>query len=251
MGKAAILGRETAIQEVYWTEDGWLRLVDGGNGPLAETEIVTAEPVAQRKNTNFRDDFTGVLDKEWNSLRILADESWCDLTSREGYVRVISGDSIQSLFEHHILAIRQKDFQFHASTKIDYTPKTYNQMAGLLLYLNDSNYLYAYLTYDEEVGRVLRLMKCVDGEFTLSRNIIPTEEGEIELKIEVNGPVGSFYYRMGDKSYWKELGETQDLLFLAGGFTGNFVGIAVHDMDRKAGSYADFEFFEYRGLDSL
>src|SRR5690625_5451226 len=29
-GKAAILGRETAIQEVYWTEDSWLRLVGGG-----------------------------------------------------------------------------------------------------------------------------------------------------------------------------------------------------------------------------
>ncbi|WHY02793.1 glycoside hydrolase family 43 protein [Neobacillus sp. DY30] len=251
MGKAAILGRETAIQEVYWTEDGWLRLVEGGNGPVAETEIITTEPVVQRKNTNFRDDFTGALDKEWNSLRILVDESWCDLTSREGYLRLISGDSIQSLFEHHILAIRQKDFQFHAYTKIDYTPKTYNQMAGLLLYLNDSNYLYAYLTYDEEKGRVLRLMKCRDGEFSLTPDIIPTEDGQVELKIEVNGTVGNYYYRMAGDNLWHGIGESQDLLFLAGGFTGNFVGIAVHDMDRKAGSYADFDFFEYRGLDSL
>jgi xylan 1,4-beta-xylosidase len=251
MGKAAILGRESAIQEVYWTEDGWLRLVDGGNGPLVETEIVTAEPVVQRKSTNFRDEFTGELDKEWNTLRILADESWCNSTSRKGYLRVYSGDSIQSLFEHHILAIRQKDFRFDATTKIDYTPETYNQMAGLLLYLNDSNYLYAYLTYDEVRGRVIRLMQCRDGEFTLFPVIIPTEEGEVELKIEVDGPVGGFYYRMGEETLWAEIGEPQDLLFLAGGFTGNFVGIAVHDMDRKAGSYADFDFFEYCGLDSL
>ena len=218
---------------------------------MGETVIVTAESVVQRKTTNFRDDFTGELDKEWNTLRILADESWCNFTSRNGYLRVFSGDSIQSLFEHHILAIRQRDFRFKASTKIDYNPKTFNQMAGLLLYLNDSNYLYAYLTYDEERERVVRLMECRDGEFTLFPVIIPTEEGEVELKIEVEGSGGSFYFKMGDKAHWQEIGEPLDLLFLAGGFTGNFVGIGVHDMDKKAGSYADFDFFEYRGLDSL
>jgi xylan 1,4-beta-xylosidase len=249
LAKAAILGRETAIQEVYWTEDGWLRLVEGGNGPLIETEIITDKPLIQSMKTDFRDDFKDVLDKQWNTLRILADDSWCNLKSRSGYVRIISGDSIQSLFEHHILAIRQKDFCFHALTKIDYTPKTYNQMAGLLLYLNDSNYLYAYLTYDEVLGRVIRLMQCKDGVYTLFPIIIPLEDGEVELKVEVDGPIGKFYYRMAGKAYWLDIGDSQELLFLAGGFTGNFVGIAVHDMDQKAGSYADFDYFEYQGLD--
>ena len=247
----AILGRETAIQEVYWTEDGWLRLVDGGNGPLLETEIVTLDKVVQSKNTDFKDDFNnGTLEKEWNSLRILADETWCDLKSRNGYLRLLSGDSIQSLFEHHILAVRQKDFHFKVVTKLDYNPKTFNQMAGVLLYLNDSNYLYAYLTYDETNGRVIRLMKCADGEFLLNPVIIQAEQGEVEFKVEVNGPVANFYYRMESMDTYQEIGEVQDVLFLSGGFTGNFVGIAVHDMDRKAGSYADFDCFEYHGLDS-
>ncbi|MEH7548849.1 hypothetical protein, partial [Neobacillus vireti] len=43
----------------------------------------------------------------------------------------------------------------------------------------------------------------------------------------------------------------QDVLFLAGGFTGNFVGIGIHDTDRKAGSYADFDYFEYQGFDTI
>lgn len=249
LGKAAILGRETAIQEVYWTEEGWLRLVDGGNGPSVETEIITDKPLIQTIKTGFRDDFTDVLNKEWNTLRILADDSWCDLKSRNGYVRILSGDSIQSLFEHHILAVRQKDFRFQAMTKMDYTPSTYNQMAGLLLYLNDSNYLYAYVTFDEDRGRVIRLMQSKDGEFTLFPVIIPLEPGEIELKVEVDGPLGRFFYRMDGEASWKEIESSQELLFLAGGFTGNFVGIAVHDMDRKAGSYADFDYFEYHGLD--
>ena len=249
-GNAAILGRETAIQEVYWTEDGWLRLVLGGNGPLLETDIITTNKTEQRKHTDFKDDFNDALEKEWNTLRILADEAWCDLKSRNSYLRMHSGESIQSLFEHHLLAVRQKDFHFIAETKLDYTPKTFNQMAGLLLYLNDNNYLYAYLTYDEEAGRVIRLMKCVEGEFTLSPVCIKMGEGEVKFKVEVNGPVANFYYQTGDSSAWQEIGYAQDVMFLSGGFTGNFVGIAVHDLDKKANSYADFDYFEYYGFDN-
>ncbi|HFD1730423.1 TPA: hypothetical protein QFK66_001934 [Enterococcus faecium] len=40
-------------------------------------------------------------------------------------------------------------------------------------------------------------------------------------------------------------------LYLSGGFTGNFIGIAVHDLNKKRGSYADFEFFKYDGKDHL
>ncbi|MCJ7842091.1 glycoside hydrolase family 43 protein [Lederbergia sp. NSJ-179] len=249
LGKAAILGRETAIQEVYWTEDGWLRLVGGGNAPAIETEIATKQPIEQKKDTNFRDDFKGPLKKEWNTLRILADDTWCDLASRPGYLRMISGESIQSLFEHHILAIRQKDFRFNAVTKIDYQPTAFNQMAGLILYLNDSNYLYAYITHDEEKGRVIRLLRSKKNESILFPETVQVEEGEMELKIEVAGPTGQFYYRIARQDVWQQIGPPQDLLFLSGGFTGNFVGIAVHDMDEKNGSYADFDYFDYQGLD--
>ncbi|MED4040071.1 glycoside hydrolase family 43 protein [Niallia taxi] len=249
-GNAAILGRETAIQEVYWTEDGWLRLVLGGNGPLLETDIITTNKTEQRKHTDFKDDFNDALEKEWNTLRILTDKAWCDLKSRNSYLRMHSGESIQSLFEHHLLAVRQKDFHFIAETKLDYTPKTFNQMAGLLLYLNENNYLYAYLTYDEEAGRVIRLMKCAEGKFTLTPVCIKMGDGEVKFKVEVNGPVANFYYQTVDSTAWQQIGDAQDVMFLSGGFTGNFVGIAVHDLDRKANSYADFDYFEYYGFDN-
>ncbi|MBP1043942.1 glycoside hydrolase family 43 protein [Vagococcus sp. BWB3-3] len=250
LGKAAILGRETAIQEVYWTDEGWLRLVSGGNGPEQQTTIKTSKPVLQLIDTNFRDEFNGKLAKEWNTLRLLADDSWCNTAKRPGYLRLTAGESIQSLFEHHLLAIRQKDFKFSATTTLDYQPRTYNQMAGLMLYLNDGNYLYAYLTFDETAGKVIRLIRCQDNMPTLSAIKIPVGEQEVSFKVEVDGPVGKFFYRESEKNHWQEIAEPQDLLFLAGGFTGNFVGIGVHDMDKKAGSYADFKYFEYCGWDN-
>lgn len=41
-GQYALLGRETALQQVYWDEEGWLRLTAGGipadGGPASERD---------------------------------------------------------------------------------------------------------------------------------------------------------------------------------------------------------------------
>ena len=249
LGRAAILGRETMIQEVRFAEDGWLRLVNGTTAPEQNTIVYTENEVTQRITTDFLDDFNGPLANEWNFLRDIRDLSWADLTTVPGSLRLHAGESMQSAFEHHLLAIRQKDFRFTATTNVTSTPTTFNQMAGLMLFLNTTNYLYMYVTYDEKMGKVLRLMKSVDGEFSLSPEKIALSEASVCLKIQVEGSVGKFLYRRNAMEEWRQIDEPQDLLFLAGGFTGNFVGIAAHDMDKKCGSYADFDFFEYQGKD--
>lgn len=58
----AILGRETAIQEVCWTKDDWLELASGSNGPEQATVIYTKEAVTQ-KIVRFCDGFSGPLEK--------------------------------------------------------------------------------------------------------------------------------------------------------------------------------------------
>lgn len=244
LDKAAILGRETAIQEVVWTEDGWLRLANGTNAPEEFTMIETNEPVKQVSDTHFHDDFDSSLEKEWNARRLMPDPSWCDLTSRPGFLRMISGESPQSNFEQHMLAIRQKDFAFEATTAFEFEPQTFNQMAGLFLYLNEQNYLYCYVTWDEEKGKVLRLMQCLEGTHQLFDEMNALSDGVIDLKVSVDHDKGTFYFKTADEN-WIAFGPTFDLLFLAGGFTGNFIGIGVNDMDKKQGCYADFHFFDY------
>ncbi|MDR1753331.1 MAG: glycoside hydrolase family 43 protein [Eubacterium sp.] len=251
----AILGRETAIQEVIFTDDGWLRLKNGGNGPLLETDVVTEKETKQTIITDFRDDFNNFkngLKKEWNTLRILADESWCDLKSRPGHLRLVSGESPQSLFDHHILAIRQRDFCFSAETKMSYSPESFLQMAGLILYLNDGNYLYVYITFDEAHGRSLRIMRCVNDEFELNDEIIPLSDGEVSIKFETigSGETGRFYYSVNSSDWQTAFGE-ENLLFLSGGYTGNFIGFSISDAGNVDGSYADFKYFEYKGFDEV
>ncbi|MDQ8234742.1 family 43 glycosylhydrolase [Enterococcus faecium] len=84
---AAILGRETAIQEVYWTSDDWLRLKDSQTTPMEEIMIETNEEVQQEKDHQFMDTFEGELKKNWNAGRILPNADWCDTKCRPSMCR--------------------------------------------------------------------------------------------------------------------------------------------------------------------
>lgn len=258
-GKYAILGRETAIQKVYWDNEGWLRLTEGGDtGHTPEVQVEAPHGVVlhhDKEKSNlaiFQDNFDGAtLHKEWNTLRILADDQWCSLKERKGYLRIKAGESPQSLFAHHLLAIRQQDFHFYAETSLDYEPNYFLQMAGLMLYLSDERYLYAYVSYDNQDGKTLSIMSSIDNEFeailvqtNLKVNV------PIQLAVEVYDTKAQFKFKIGDETSWKLLGESYNISFLSGGFTGNFVGIAVHDLNQFEGSYADFEYFHYQGFDN-
>ncbi|EGP4759551.1 glycoside hydrolase family 43 protein [Enterococcus faecium] len=246
---AAILGRETAIQEVYWTSDDWLRLKDNQTTPMEEIMIETNEEVQQERDHQFMDTFEGELKKNWNARRILPRADWCDTKTRPGFLRLIAGESLQSTFDHHLLAIRQTDFTFDAETAFEYTPNNFNQMAGLVLYLNESNYIYCYVTWDENKGKCLRMIESENGVAQIEDWRIPLTEKKTFLKVAVRKETAQFYLKDTPSEEWKEVGLQKNMCILSGGFTGNFIGIVVHDLNRKRGSYADFEFFKYEGKD--
>src|SRR5699024_1820887 len=195
-GEHVLLGRETAIQKVYWDEKGWLRLSHGGKLPAIEVEApIGTHSEIKNQTTDFTDYFDqDVLDKEWNTLRTMETDDWFSFDTADKGLRIYGGESVQSLFNHHLIGTRQKDFKFKAETEISFEPTNFLQMAGMLLYLNDKNYIYAYITHDEEKGKVLRIMKAVDGIFDLSPVIIELEENQaVKLGIEVDDVEAQFY----------------------------------------------------------
>lgn len=253
-GEYAIMGRETALQQVYWNEEGWLRLTAGGNSP--QMQVPAPEGVLVKKQSKvlkFEDSFEGPqLERNWNTLRIMADESWCSLNERPGYLRLRAGESVQSLFQHHLLAIRQTDKHFWAETGLEYQPECYLQMAGLILYLNEDKYLYVYVTHEEGRGKVLRMMRCEGEHFVTMSDMVELDEMlPAYLGVEVQGLNAQFSYRTGNTSSWTPIFESQNISFLSGGFTGNFIGIAAHDMQQFQGSYADFTHFSYQGKEEM
>lgn len=250
-GQHAILGRETSLQKVEWDEEGWLRLAHGGVVPATEVPAPKGfKGSVKERNTDFRDDFDGPeLEKNWNSLRMMPDESWCSLKEKPGKLRLYGGESLHSFFRHHLVGIRQTDFSFRAETSVSFAPTSYLQMAGLLLFLNPENYLYAHLT-DEDGQTVLRLMEARNGEFQILEPKVMLPSSELELAVSGEAETGSFYYRLPGETDWNVLAENFDLTFLSGGFTGNFIALACHDMNQYRGCHADFDFFSYKGNDN-
>ncbi|NKD33383.1 glycoside hydrolase family 43 protein [Enterococcus casseliflavus] len=247
---AAILGRETALQTVYWDHEGWLRLSNNDTIPDQTIRLASDAQKQRASPAVFIDDFKGSLQKAWNGRRLLPNEEWCNLSERPGYLRLIGGESMQSNFHKHLLAIRQQDFCFEAETVMEYHPQSFNQMAGLSLFLNEENYLFFYVTYDEKEDKVLRLLRCCEGEFHLFPDKLPLAAASEPIGLKVVGSYleAQWFYRQSQT--WHPF-KKQSIQFLSGGFTGNFIGISAHDLDHFGKSYADFEYFTYQGKDPL
>lgn len=81
------LGRETAIQKMRWTEDGWLRMADGSNLAKMEVEEPALPEYPVQKIPDF-DDFDGEeLGNFYYAPRVMP-QSFADIKARKGYVRL-------------------------------------------------------------------------------------------------------------------------------------------------------------------
>lgn len=243
-GKYPILGRETALQKVQWSKDGWLRLVQGGHLPAVDVSLPKGfNEVIKEKSNKFFDDFNKKdLQNEWSTLRIFPNHDWMDIDTNKSVLRILGGQSPQSTFDQHIIAIRQRNFKFAAETSITFSPNNYLQFGGVILYLDIMNYIYLYLSYDEEKGIVAQIMKAVKDDFSILPLKVPVSGEKVKLCIEVDGINAKF--SIEDKGKKQFLGE-EDISFLSGGFTGNFVGLTVNDLEKKNGCSAEFDYFKY------
>jgi len=155
----SVLGRETALQKVDWTEDGWLKLAGGGQ--LAQLEVPEPNLLeVSLEQAPARDDFDKpVLDLEWSSLRQPVDDSWASLTARPGYLRLRGRESLCSRNKVSLIARRIQSFHFQAETCVEFEPETSSKWPAWFVSTTTSitNYLRIYYS-DTLESRCLGLM---------------------------------------------------------------------------------------------
>ena len=248
------MGRETSIQKVMWTEDGWLRLECGGNKPQAK---VVAPDLPECKCTSVpeRDDFDGEeLDINFQTLRLPITDDLLSLKERPGYLRLKGWGSLSSFNKQALVARRQQAFRYEASTCMEYDPVTFQNMAGLICYYNTKNFYYLHMTHDDESGNYLDVMTCQAGvfDYPLDDRIIVNETKKIWLKACVDYDRLVFYYSL-DGTNWSAIKTVFDASTLSdefemagahGHFTGAFVGLCCQDLSGQK-RHADFDYFEY------
>ena len=244
------LGRETAIQKMKWTDDGWLRMYDDSN--LAK-EYVEESKLPEYKVSpipNF-DDFDGEeLGLQYYSPRIMP-TSFADLKARPGYVRIRGQESRCSLNKVSILARKLTSVYAKVTTKMEFKPEVHQHSAGLIMYYDNMNYIYLRKYYSETLGQsALSIIHLENGEKTEFLNTrMPVEDCPIYLRLNVEGRKSYFEWSY-DGEVYNKIGNVFDTTKFSdeyckyGEFTGTFVGMTCADRVLHK-HYADFDFFNY------
>lgn len=254
------LGRETGIQKVEWSKEGWPVIVGGHNGSITVDAPEGAGEHVWDKTYPEKDDFEDtVLNLNFQSLRIPLGEDTMSLSARPGHLRLYGRHSLMSTFHQAHIARRWQSFLFDAEIKLEYYPKTFQQFAGLTCYYNTQNWTCIGLTWHEKHGRVIDVMSCDRGELDhpLKDQVIPVPDdaASVYFKVQVRRTVYQYSYSLNGID-WEliphqflsmKLSDEYIKAVYDGAFTGAFVGMASID-GFGTRIPADFDYFSYQEL---
>lgn len=244
------LGRETAIQKMKWTEDGWLRMADGSN--LAKLEVPESQlpEVSMLRIPDFDDFDSEELGNFYYAPRIMP-QRFVDLKSRPGYARLRGQESRASLNKVSILARKLTSVHARITTKMEFVPEVPQHSAGLILYYDNMNYVNLRKYYSETLGQsalsIVHLENGAKTEFLDTRTAV--EDKPIYFRLYIEGRNAWFEWSY-DNEHYEKIGKIFDTTKFSdeyckyGEFTGTMVGITCADRIKRQ-KCADFDFFEY------
>lgn len=253
------LGRETSLQKMVWTEDGWLAMEDGSN--LAKMEIPAPQIASDSKQAISRfdilEDFSrNEYGKEFMTPYHQQNASW--VRTRNGHLEIEGRNSLFSQQEPSIMATRATSFAYEIQAELSFKPDHYSETAGIGLYYDSNNWLYAYIGLDDrEENLVLSILQAKLGQrISYDFDKIQISREHLELKVVYDYGMAKVFYRLDSQAVWENIGGTIDVRYLSdegvngepgeiGGFTGlfNFMGcVDAHQHD----SYGEFYYYQVR-----
>ncbi|WP_170924689.1 glycoside hydrolase family 43 protein [Candidatus Enterococcus clewellii] len=250
------LGRETALQKLEWIDD-WPRLANGTMYPDVQVErpSIGVGVIQQNDFSSFTDFEEKELPKTFKSLRRPFSEA-TSLNERPGWLRLYGEQSLSSVHRQTLIARRWQHMAFYAETKMTFQPKSFQQLAGLVLYYDTENWHYLHVSYDETLGqKYIQVETAEINRFRYASERIPISSDEdIRLAVRVDREHAQFYFGLAEDETLRKIGEVvaadrlSDDYIKANGklaFTGAMVGICAQDMDDHS-SYAEFDYFSYQ-----
>ena len=253
--KRCILGRETAIQKMEWTDDQWLRMADGSNLAKAETPEpdLPVSPVPDAEN--FCDFNDGRISLHFNTPRNEITSAWADAESHQGFLRLRGQESLTSNYYVSLLARRLTAFRARVTTQLNFSPDHYRHMAGLACYYDTESHYAVFKTYDEVLDQdIVSIIGYINSRLIETNAAVTVPRGTpVWLRSEIDHADLQFYYSLDGDNFTK-LGQTLDMSALSdeasecGIFTGTFIGMFAQDTHTKS-KWAEFDWFNYEPLD--
>jgi xylan 1,4-beta-xylosidase len=247
-----ILGRETALAQITWTDDGWPRVPTG----LPSLTVPAPDLPAADQDP---DPDPG---PQWSTLRRPASEEWISWAedASQSHVRLRGGRSPGSLLGASLVARPADSPRCGFEATIDYAPRGIQHLAGITAYYNSENWYFLHVTADDDGRRVLRVARSDHGRVTideLEQQPVPGER--LHLGLDLDGAELTFRFDTGDSDDgWQRIGAAYDATVLSDehavviddglirslGFTGTFLGLWAWDLT-GGGHPADFAEITY------
>jgi len=251
-GEHGILGRETFLVPVTWETEPY----DWKDEPLSwpvfspdtgKVELHYPTPFgneAELHDYALRDDFDGEsLGPDWNYRRSPARDF---ATLEAGALRLeLQPATLRERSQYSFVGIRQRHFEFEASTSMKLTVDNKAAEAGMALVQNDRSALL--LTFGGDGSLRLKHHRDADTEQLAIASI---DSDEVHLKVTGHYLDLGFHYS-ADGEEWQTLKAGVDGSLLSpsriGGFnyTGVYVGLYGSVNGGKDRGHARFEYFEY------
>jgi len=259
-GIHGILGRETFLVPVVWEserrpwkEEQWSTPVFSPlTGKVELRYPMPVEGAVQLEPAGFQDEFESrELALEWNFRRTPA-RPFHSLSSNPGSLRLrLLPSAIADRARYSFTGIRQRHFQFEASTRMDFSPRSDLEEAGLIVIQNDRAAFLATLRGGPGERR-LQLQQTLQGEL---KTIVGQDFEGRGLYLRVEGDYLTYRFSWShDGENWQRLGGDVDGSALSpavlGGFnyTGVHLGLYASSNGQATENHADFDFFHYQPI---
>ncbi len=252
-GKWSMLGRETALDKITWTLDGW-PMVNNLQGPsvLAEKPgAVKKKAVSEKKKTAGVEQITPGM-KQKNEIRQISwhAPSWVTVREPQENFAEIREDGLHLLGSstdlcevsaRNLLLQRQTKFNFSAETRLEVSAIKEDQDAGMTCYYDENTYL-KFGVFIKGGKIFLKVQEHVDNDTWDSACVeLGVEKtSDIILRCETKGLERKFFWRPAEKT-GAEAAEFQHLVTLPNvyylcdegikrgkRFTGAMIGVYVH-----------------------
>lgn len=260
------MGRETFLMPVEWEEatSRWVQNDIGDWEPLIHEWPVVAplsgkvernndmifDSSIQNRKHYFYDDFDSKkLNVNWNFRRIPSNNTY-SLNSKKGFLRLyLQSESFSQRKRYSLIGIRQKETFFEFSAKMNFSPNTNGEEAGLSLFQKDNNYLkYTVLKSGGDVFLSLSSTLGFEDVKVLNQQLISDFDGQVVLKISSVGSEYNFKYSMNNGKSFKVFFKTQNNIHLSQGYTGSYLGVYGSSNGKASRSYADFDWCKYSNI---
>lgn len=243
-GNYTTIGRETSLDKVEWTKDGWFK-INNGNGPSLISEYPNL-PYYNVKRKEYYDFKDGKIDLDFIWVRN-PDKNLYEF--KNNCLRIYTANyPLYDVKSKNTLLHREEELKYKAEVCFSFNPVNSKEQAGLTCY-------YSTVTY-------VRFNRCFNGlELVINRNygeeLIKREdvdfENDIYLRVEVKNLQRKFLYSK-DGVNWIKFADLDNCIYLCDEgvpgdrkrHTGTLVGMFVNNGGTRIKNYADFKWFVYK-----